>query len=60
MLAQEKDVNIAELDPTITSRVFEESTVITAFPVCVCVCKFIPCVCVCVCACVCGTTHVAL
>ncbi len=43
MLAQEKEVGIAELDPTITSRAFEGSTVIMALPVCVC-----GCVCVCV------------
>ena len=47
MLAQEKEV--AGPCPTITSRVFEGSTVITAFPVCVCVCEFISCVCVCMC-----------
>ena len=69
MLAQEKEVGIAKLDPTITSRVFEGSIVITALPVCIYVCvgrcgyAFV-CVCVwvsmCVCVGGCGCPYVAL
>ena len=47
VLAQEKEVGIAELDPTITSRVSEGSIVIMALSVCMCVCVWV-CVCVCV------------
>ncbi len=55
MLAQEKVV-AGFAAPTITSRVFEGTIIITAFPVCVCVC-----VCVCVeGVCVFKITHVAL
>ena len=49
VLAQEKEVGIAELDPTITSRTSEGFIVIMALSVHVCVGRY---VCGCVCGCV--------